>query len=207
VRLSQNPWLELPSQPPYVLPVDRSAVETFNAKARPDVFLHLQLIPEPFLGDPDAPVVLLGLNPGYTPEKDDEHHRDPAFVQRSRDNLTHRPSQYPFFLVNPAITAPGAGYWRSKLGYLIKEFNAETVARSFLCVEFTPYHSVKFGFRRRLTSQEYSFNLVRRALSRSAIVIVMRARSEWLKALPELIKYDRIYRVNSFQNPYVTPAN
>ena len=44
---------------------DADEIERFNAKARYDHAFHLDLIPEPFIGNPAAPVVLLNLNPGF----------------------------------------------------------------------------------------------------------------------------------------------
>jgi hypothetical protein len=60
----ENPWHGLPDEPPYVLSDDREKVLAFNVrqkrKENQNGFLHLDLIPEPFVGKPDAPVVLLG---------------------------------------------------------------------------------------------------------------------------------------------------
>ena len=58
-----NPWRHLPDIPPFVLDSDRRAIEEFNASASADTHVHLDLLPEPFLGNKDAPVVLLNLNP------------------------------------------------------------------------------------------------------------------------------------------------
>jgi hypothetical protein len=202
-----NPWRRLPNQPDFVLPEDHDQVIEFNRCATPEGYFHLNLIPEPFLGLPDAPVVLLGLNPGYTDE-DDAHHKDPAFVARSRANLLHRESQYPFFLLDPAITAPGAAYWKAKLRRLTEKFGAETIARHTLCVEFTPYHSVGFRHERlKLPSQQYSFDLVRQAVSRGAVIVIMRGKRFWVAAVPELLDYGRLFGLNSWQAAYISPGN
>ncbi len=60
-----NPWQRLPLLKPFVLPEDKSPLSSFNASASDDFFVHLELLPEPFLGSPNAPVVVLGLNPGF----------------------------------------------------------------------------------------------------------------------------------------------
>jgi hypothetical protein len=80
----RNPWLELPHQAPYVLADDADAIERFNrtASARRQAdrtWLHLELLPEPFLGDPAAPIVVLSLNPGYSPD-DAAWHAGPTFA-------------------------------------------------------------------------------------------------------------------------------
>ena len=123
-----NPWRDLPLEPPYALASDRLVLERFNQKARPDHQIHLDLLPEPFLGAPDAPVVLLSLNPGFAPE-DRIPHGDPTFQALSRAQLSHAPSPYPFLLLNPAVEAPGRGWWEKKLARLLETCGRERVAR------------------------------------------------------------------------------
>lgn len=84
-----NPWLQLPAEPPYVLPADRPFVDRFNERARDRHRIRLEIIPEPYLGNPDAPVVLLNLNPGFV---DDDRGLllEPPFNDAARANLEHR---------------------------------------------------------------------------------------------------------------------
>ena len=123
------------------------------------------MLPEPFLGRRDAPVVLLNLNPGYSPEGP-RIHSDPSFAARVRRNLCHLPAEYPFYLLDPAITGPGRDWWEPKLRQLIGQVGRQVVATGVLCIEYFPYHSRRFRHRRLpLPSQQYSFSLVREALS------------------------------------------
>ena len=202
-----NPWRDLPLEPPYALASDRLILERFNQKARPDHQIHLDLLPEPFLGSPDAPVVLLSLNPGFAPE-DRIPHGDPTFQALSRAQLSHAPSPYPFLLLNPAVEAPGRGWWEKKLVRLLETCGRERVARGVLCVEYFPYHSRRFAHARiRVPSQEYSFHLVRAALRREAAIVLMRAERPWLDAIPELVAYPRLYRLRNRQNVILSAAN
>jgi len=202
-----NPWERLPSQSPYVLPEDAERVSAFNASASDDTALQLELLPEPFLGNPNAPVVLLNLNPGFDP-RDEVYHREPKFIERSRENLRHQKSDYPFFLLDPAITAPGNRWWTRKLGALIREFDLLTVAQRVLCVEYFPYHSRRFGHGKLvLPSQEYSFSLVRRAIEHKATIIIMRSKRIWFEAVPELNGYGRLYQLRNARSPYISPRN
>jgi hypothetical protein len=201
-----NPWHRLPSHADYVLPEDAAQTFAFNLQARPEVYLHLNLIPEPFLGLPDAPVVVLNRNPGYS-EGDDAHHVDPLFVEYSRANLLHRATPFPFFLLDPAVAAPGNRYWSQKLKALIGECSLPTVAQKVLCVEYFPYHSIQFGFRRKLPSQDYSFSLVREAVGRKSVIVLMRGRKEWISAVPMLSDYPKKYELNSSLNVAITAKN
>ena len=92
---ADNPWQRLPLDAPFVLPEDHAAIANFNASAPGEKFVHLEVLPEPFLGRPDAPVVVLGLNPGFK-DTDLVQHRDPAFAIRSRLQSATRPSELSF---------------------------------------------------------------------------------------------------------------
>ncbi len=56
--------------------------------------LHLELLPEPFLGRPDAPVILLNLNPGFNDEDILAHGRL-DFAESARLTLLRAPQAYP----------------------------------------------------------------------------------------------------------------
>jgi hypothetical protein len=202
-----NPWSDLPASPPYVLDADRELIERFNATAKPHHVVHLDHHPEPFLGRPDAPVVLLCLNPGYSPESD-RWYAEPTFASRARGCLQHTPSPYPFYLLDPSQPAPGHHWWARKLGPLIRATSLQAVAHGVLCVEYFPYHSRRYGHARlRVPSQDYSFGLVRRAVARGAWIVVMRSERLWRSAIPELTNCPTVMRTRSVQNPVVSPGN
>jgi hypothetical protein len=205
----QNPWIELPYRAPYVLPGDRLAVMQFNAKAPPDVALRLELIPEPFLGRPDALVVLLNLNPGFDEREIRFHTNDALFIDLSRKNLLHEDMDYPFYLLNPRISASlGHQWWMKKLKEPICHAGLERVARRLLCVEYFPYHSQRYrAAPHALDSQGYSFDLVRQAIARGALVVIMRGKANWVSAVPELGSYSRTYTLNSTQNVAISAGN
>lgn len=208
--MKTNPWIGLPGEPPYVLGDDRAAIDRFNkgAAGKPHA-IHLELFPEPFLGRPEAPIVLLGLNPGFDP-RDEEHHRTTDFARLSRGNLAHTPTAFPFYLLDPTLRAPGTCWWEQRLGSILRARPREKVARSILCVEYFPYHSEKYrdlGRKGPLASQEYGFDLVRRAVGRNALVLFLRSQRLWETAVPELRDYKRKDALKSPQNPTVSPRN
>jgi hypothetical protein len=203
----QNPWHELPHEAPFVLAEDGEAIERFNRTASDATRIHLQVLPEPFLGNPEAPIVLLGLNPGFS-SADALCHSDPIFAQLSRDNLEHRASDYPFYLLNPEVRGPGRDWWDRRLGHLLRIIQRDVVADRVLCIEYFGYHSVRFGHRQlRLPSQDYGFFLVRKAMSRGSLVVLTRGRRTWLDAVPELQTYPRLFTLRSVQNTTITSRN
>ena len=201
-----NPWLELPADAPYVLPQDHQRIAAFNRIADENTLVRLGMMPEPFLGNPAAPVILLGLNPGFSP---DAHRNETGeFLALSRQNLHHAGGEYPFYLLTPSLEVPGRFWWEKKLAHLIRTKGLRAVARGLLCVEYFPYHSTRFAHSRlNVPSQQYSFGLVRSALSRNAVIVIMRSERLWRAALPELNHYPRCYCLQNPQNVVVTPNN
>ena len=199
-----NPWLELPKQSPFILEQDRLFLKEHNNKYGID----LTLLPEPFLGRPNAEIMLLNLNPGVH-ESDIIQHRQATFQRLNAHNLRHKPNTFPFYLLNPDLKdCPGYNWWSKKLGSLIRKFGQERVSWKICCVEFFPYHSKCFRFpdSKQLPSQEYSFYLVRKAIKQGTFIIFMRGQPRWEAAVPELKTYHNNI-VKSVQNPCLTHNN
>lgn len=138
-RLSVNPWLAVPRQPPYLLPCDRAAIDEYNSKTREISAIQLDVLPEPFVGVATAPVVLLNLNPGFD-DRDPEVHVRPEFQAILRNNYAQSSTPYPFYFLDPAFESPGRQWWERKLRWLLEEFEPKELARSIQCVEYFPYH-------------------------------------------------------------------
>jgi len=206
--VNDNPWHRLPKQPPYVLDEDKKDIHTFNLK------LDLDLIPEPFVGHPDAPVIILGNNPGVNSVESAALRREPAFANRMRENLLHQFSaDFPFLYFDPKITSTGKDWWERKLKSLFREFGNGDIARpilarSILAVEFFPYVSHRFPRRRpSLPSQQYSFSLVRNAMGRGAVIILTRGQRWWEEAVEKLRDYPRCFRLKEVQRAPISPGN
>lgn len=202
----QNPWTALPKNPPYVLESDVELLERFNAAALARHRYDLSLFPEPFLGSATAPVVVLNLNPGWSPD-DAAVHADPTFAVMSRRSLEHRLDPCPFLHLQPDINTPGATWWRQRTRQLALDVGFDQVARQLACIQFVPYHSSKYAGCPRLPSQEYSFHLVRQAMLREAEIVIMRSVNLWLAAVPELTNYSRVHRGANPRAPFISPGN
>ena len=207
----ENPWIQLPDKPPYVLEHDADLVLTFNRRVGLDENhrLQLELFPEPYLGDPSAPVVLLNSNPAFR-DGAIERHRDPAYSRLIRKCLRHDDLSYPFFPIDPEVVGEGHAYWTYAFAPLFEQgLDLQTIARSVFTVEFFPYRSKKFAHRRlTLPSQQYSYSLVRAAVERGATILVMRKKGLWDSAVPQLKTYSRTYYAKlPFQKLRVSSAN
>jgi hypothetical protein len=201
-----NPWLNLPEAAPYVLPQDHQRIAAFNRTADEDTMIRLNMMPEPFLGNPIAPVVLLGLNPGFSPNA--VRNETTEFLALSRNNLHHAGGEYPFYLLTPSLEVPGRQWWEGKLAHLIRAKGLRAVAQGLLCVEYFPYHSTRFAHARlSIPSQQYSFALVRDCMTRGAVIVIMRSERLWRAAIPELNHHRRCYRLQNPQNVVITANN
>ena len=205
--MNDNPWHRLPHRPPFVLPEDKAAVQDFNDRASEDNKLRIDdILPEPFVGDPNAPVVLLGNNPGFKAERV-PYKLEPRFLSRLRNNLLHQTSDYPFVFFAPDIHPSHKEWWNRKLKELLR-FGDRVLARSILAVEHFPYPSRRYGGSRiHLPSQEYNFFLVQKAMDRGAVIVLTRGHRRWLKAVPALNGYEGLCKLRNAQAGSVSPRN
>ncbi len=208
-----NPWLALPSSPPYVLPDDRTCVEAFNAKLPSDSRCRIEIeavIPEPFVGAvKTAPVVVLQLNPGFGP-KDATSHADPEFRTALISNLRHVPSKWPFYFFDPRFrdAHPGGRWWIEKTSMLAEVIPLSTLAQRLAVVEWFPYKSTQHKSGScRVLSQVYGFSLVASAMERGALVVIARSVALWERSVPALQNYPRKLTLSSRRNVVLTPNN
>ena len=204
-----NPWTALTTSLPYVLEADQSSIERFNLSASSKYWIHTELLPEPYFGRRDAPVVLLALNPGFS-ELDAETHLRPDFLAACRRNLAHNTSSYPFVYLDPKFDdTPGGAWWLSKLTPILDEgVDQGVLARNLLCIEWFPYHSREFGpWRSVLSSQRYGFSLVEEAIRRDALIIDMRSSNQWSKSIAALALHRRRLALNNPRNPTMSRRN
>ena len=205
----ENPWLWLPQKSPFVLPEDAPFVDRFNSSVALASRIETDVIPEPYLGAPRAPVLLLNLNPGYDPREVPFHNTDPHFISLSRANLVHSPSECPFYLLNPSIPySLGFQWWTRKLRTLLQTAGHAAVANSLLCVEYFPYHTRRYSHSKTpFPSQAYSFALAREAAIGAKAIVLMRGSRFWLSVLPSLRSDPRLILLRSAQNVAISPGN
>ena len=211
-----NPWSQLPSTGEFVLSGDRESITAYNQQygSKQDVQLHPELLPEPFIGHPSAPVYLLSLNPGFSDE-DRVLHRNAAFCRAVEGCLQHEERDWPFYYLNPDFAdSPGAKWWTGKTRRLAEKVGMQALAQNLFCVELFPYHSRKYQrIPKRISpnglvpSSEYSLRLVRQAIAEEKRIVVMRARKHWKELVPELRGYERRIWLNSAQNVCLSPGN
>jgi hypothetical protein len=211
----ENPWLTLAtdrSRKDFILKEEQSITAKFNAKVLEDYKIHTSIFPAPFMGNVHiAPVIILVLNPGYD-EKEEE-----AGYYRNYESWWLKQIQHispvedlPLFCLDDEYIKQSP-YWMQKLQPLINKVGVEKVAKNIAKIQFFPYHSRKFkpiskkllqqeGFHYYLPSQEYNFQLVRKAMEREALIIIPRSKKFWYEAIPELRNCPNIHITKSYGN-------
>lgn len=221
----KNPWLDLPEEAEFVTAADRPYVDAFNrsVRAHSALRLRLDLVPEPWMGNPRrARVLLLALNPGFTPD-DRKWHAKPGYRQAALANARLEKANLPSYLLDPDWAAsPGGTWWRKRLRALAEAVGSVgdeiALAKAWKClasrlatVEFHGYHSTSSRpLPVTLPSQHFGFDLVRRAVEQERLVVVARGWREWSIAVPELERAQhrgRVLRLKNPQSTYVTPGN
>ena len=200
----KNPWIGLPSTPPFIAPVDASFIDVGL-----DNLLHLrfEVQPDPFLGNLDeASVVVLALNPGFE-EEDLVTYRKPEYSKQNRLNLLHESTPL-FYVLNENLAYSGGYKWWTRiLKQPLTEVSLEQLSRNLMCIQYFPYHSVTYThFSPVLPSQKYSFQLVEEAIHRGKTIIVMRSEKLWLEAVPAL-KEPGCIKLKKPRNPALSPNN
>lgn len=216
---AKNPWLCLPLKPPLVLPEDKEAVLAFNQKASEKGQPHgldLQIIPIPFLGSINAPVVLLGNISGSGSEHAVGYRKWPAYAERMRRNLLHENPDPQFLPMDPRsdIFPHDKEWWTEKLKHLLDSFGngaaAESIlARSLLAVEYFPYRSLSNEYHHDklslITTQGYSRFLVYKAMENGAVIVIRHGRKRWFDAVRGLKTYQHLVLLREARQTHISP--
>jgi len=168
-------WHKIGNEAPFVHPDDLQFVVAHNAQLKPDdiTWINTARMAEPRHGDIDAPIVLLQLNPSY-----DERNLN---IDALRRQLFDEHAEH------GGLADAHNPWWKRTFSELRGIYGHEKLARRICSIEYFPYASLKFDHAHiRLPTQQYQFDLVRRALSRQATLIVTRGFKLWTGAIPEL---------------------
>ena len=207
----KNPWLDFEISDHMVHPLDRDSVDSHNKIAKPEYKFLTHLAPEPWIGNINAPLVVLLANPGAT--KSDMQGKPQRGVdeinQLSIANLKHEITDYPHFFFNPKLAnTDGYKWYERRFGHLIRETSAENVSKKVMTCEMVPYHSFSWKKPKAMPpTQEFTFSIINDAIDREAIILIGRGKTDWMKYLPKLRNYKRYFQPASPQCAYLSPKN
>ncbi len=169
-------------------------------------------MPVPFIGDvKNSEIVILLANPKFVDEWVEIERNHPIVREKYLKVFAHN-SDFPFFCLDPSLKfgneyGLGEKYWRDRLKDLNDYYNSEDeVLKKISVIQFNPYSSVNFKSTKKLSSQDYNFYLVRKAIERNAKIILARGKKLWLKNVPELQYYPYL-TLKSHINTYLSKQN
>ena len=175
------------TEPPYLASCDADArvADFYN--------LHLELLPQPYLGRVNtAKVFVLLLNPGYNETETTIELNCRSLQDKLRESLDPAKSRL-LHLDDEFDWTIGGKWMRRKILTPLSEQGVarEDLNRNLAIVEYFPYHSKTLSVKpdKLLKSQEYGFELVRQAIKNNALILLMRSEKLWLRAVPELAEY------------------
>jgi hypothetical protein len=163
-----NPWLDLVeeivdnSYKPLNKNIhieDQKYIDEFNSMAKEDYIYHLEILPEPFLGNVlDSEVAILTLNPGYVKQKNTEEYEELnenkkiEFVKDQCKSMSLQSSE--FISTNSNRNSISDYYWDKKTKELRSKF--KDANSKIALIQYIGYTSYKFkDLPKKITEKIY----------------------------------------------------
>lgn len=210
----RNPWDDFDySAKRQVHPLDEAGFDLFNKRIenRKDadkLRLSDQHTPLPFFGSLDANFVVLMGNPGLDIER--THLEETPERRRLFDSARkHRDMRSPFVFLDETFR-PTKGYewWFARLRTIIEKSSLEKVTQNIFSAEIHPYKSMNYEpVKENLPTQRYTAHLLENFQKRGSLVLIGRARDEWIKLVPSLESYKNQIVLKNPQSSYITEGN
>jgi hypothetical protein len=204
--MRENPWLGLPAN---VIvkghPDDLPFLEAFNRQDPTDrERIRFDLPPHPWCGPiHSASVLVLAANPGW----EEAHLTTSELVTPTM--LRNFSGVEPNIWLDQSMNGSDGYRWHRQqlLKDVLAECSEPDIASKLALLEFHAYSSQSWrALGVTLPTQWYTFDVVRAAIERNALIVILRAEWFWLSAVPELIGYKSLVRVRS-RNPRLSPKN
>ncbi len=178
---------------------DNDALIQFNSvrqeRNQRQYVLRDDLGPSPFEGDINAaPIVLLLANPSSEDVQLGDH-RAPEH-------------EWPLHGLGPTASEVLRRWWSKRLRHLMRAANVtmQDVSRSIAALQLNPWASEAFHSGFKGDSRKIQFAIAQTAMARGAIVVLMRAKAEWLKC-PGLLDYSGLIETRNPRCSYLSPGN
>jgi hypothetical protein len=213
----ENPWEDkniVHDNGIYYAKVDKDAILALRdrLKSNKAYELHLECkAPSACTGDINAPVYLLSTNPGYRDEQ--APNRKPKYNP-----------DYPFGPMDLSLENTGAGIFvRQKMRWRWEELAKKAgidegaarkiVAKNICEVMYFGYKSRKYNSKAKyiLPSQDYSVELVQKAIKDKKLIIIMSSRKLWMGKVEALQEHETknhlVYDLKCPMGKYISPGN
>ena len=209
----ENPWLNYnpTHDEPGFHTLDKAHALAFNkGMARERFKLAEHLEPFPYLGNPNAGVVVLLANPGVNEKEADTRFRlTPDEIAQNRRNLSHmdlKPGESTIH--STSVSGFESAWLKPRIRELVQATSLDQVSQGVFLANFHAYNSKSwYPIPYTFETQRYSFYLVGEALKRNSIIIMSRNLLGWFTAIPELYDYKNRVNFKSSRSVYITRGN
>ena len=222
-----NPWLNI-SLSDTVADCDKPVINGLSASVKSKLVLNT--LPEPFHGNPGAPVYLLNGNPGHSAKDltfascgspipaaglpNGQNAFANIYEKEICEELWHINKEFLWLRDEENVVNgndepyPGYKWWKDRFRKLTEACKSK-ISENVFCIEYFPYHTKKkMAFDRiPLPSNEYADDLIQRAMGDDKIIVLMRSGREWFARIKGLENYSNLIRLNSCQNVSLSPGN
>lgn len=209
-----NIWANIfkASQSKFVHPIDKHFIDVFQKIDcnNHNICLKLEHVPEPRVGNIEAPIYILSANPSFP----NDTKKNPFRLNNlNNDKLNNIWIKYKNSWWDAHLTLVNQGFGQAMLRNSnvknisqLQETKLRDILSNNVCsIEYFPYASQKYNHNAlRLSSQQYTFDLVKYAMSKNKFIIISRLYKEWLYAIPKLLTYQNLYTLSNHQRLFVT---
>ena len=215
----KSPWLDFDFDAAekarrYVHNLDEPTITTYNQKVKNYKYkIQTHMLPEPWVGNLDAPIVVLQANPGASESEVNPDWLPNNFqLEAARKTLHQEPMDYPLYWLDPRLQETEGAKWSlGNMKWLINDSTLEQVANRVLLIETHSYHSRNFDPKlNSLQTQEYTKHILRESIRNEALIIALRQKNYWFTEVPELANYwksGKVFGVKNVQRAFLSPGN
>ena len=223
-----NPWKDIVATDKVkIIKDDKSALKDYVRKCSCPSESNqnkdsLNQWPEPYIGNPGAPVYLLNGNPGYS-NLDHLFTEDPVFVDIMKRNLRHDSldnlNDFVYFntLHTRGLVHGGCQWWMNKT----KDLRMALAGSHpfILALEYSPFHSkngVMPDLNKLMQTKAYQYTnyLLKLAIESDKILILMRKQKLWMDRLKQVaseksltLHEEKIMKLSSVNNVCLSSKN
>ena len=206
----ENPWEGFQASERMVHEDDVRAVSEHNQRSKPSYQFLLHLAPEPWIGNIKGNLLVLYANPGATQDNLNMvfQQKHELVVEKTIKNLSQSNNRFPHFHFDPELEGTEGWRWfQSKYRWVLDQVDAKLLAYNLVTCELAPYHSMKWKVPKRMPpTQVFTYNLIEQAMERDAVILLARTPKIWIKNIPKLASYPKMFRPNSI-NASISPGN
>ena len=206
----ENPWENITIEN-RIAKCDEVYLNKHNRNSKNELYLSTSDMPEPFIGDANAPILILLGSPGSIVDKSENLR---TLNNEAFKNVINpfTESDFPFYPLKDKLKNTAHGKWWNRVFQVLlkdivsngitKDQAIKAVSKIFFNLELYGYHSrityKKFVKKANLLpSTSFNVHLIKQAMKKNKLILMPRARRQWFEIVDGLAEYDNAIFVAS----------